>query len=300
MKTDIVEVTTRSSVVVDKAALRRESRRPQGRGWPRLGDSIAATVLIVFCLMALLPFAFMVVTSLQRTNVITIFLDPAKLELSNYVRLFTENGFGAALVTSIGVVVLACVVNAIVCSFAAYAFAKRPFPGSEALFWLYVATMMVPAQVTLIPLFTIMRDLGLLNTWVSLFLPVINAFGVFLIRQFMSSIPDEMLEAARIDGASEMQLFFRIVLPSMKPVIVALTIFTFLTTWNDFLWPLVSITNDRMQTVTLAVAKLQGRLLTDYGIIMAGATVSFLVPLIVYFVLQKQFVEGVTSSSVKG
>lgn len=294
MKADI-EATTRAVITADPV-----SRRADGARRSKVGDGIGAAVLVLFCLLAVLPFAFMVVTSIQRTDVITILIDPEKVDLSNYVRLFTENGFGAALVTSLGVVVLACVVNAVVCSLAAYAFAKRPFPGSEALFWLYVATMMVPVQVTLIPLFTIMRDLGLLNTWVSLFLPVINAFGVFLIRQFMASIPDEMLEAARIDGASELQLFFRIVLPAMRPVIVALTVFTFLTTWNDFLWPLVSITNDRMQTVTLAVAKLQGRLLTDYGIVMAGATVSFLVPLILYFVLQKQFVEGVTSSSVKG
>lgn len=265
-----------------------------------LGDSVGATVLMVLVLLAVLPFVFMLVTSIQKTQRITLGLNLDKVTLNNYVRVFTENGFAAALLTSIIVVTLACVVNAIVCSLAAFAFAKKPFPGSEALFWLYVATMMVPGQVTLIPLFTIMRDLGLLNTYVSLFLPIINAFGVFLIRQFMGSIPDDMIEAARIDGASEMQLFLRIVLPLMKPVIVALTVFTFLTTWNDFLWPLVSITNDQMQTVTLAVAKLQGRELTDYGLVMAGAAVSFIVPFIMYVLLQKQFVQGVTSSSVKG
>ena len=242
----------------------------------------------------------MAITSIQKTKRITANLDFSAITLSNYVSVFTQNGFGKALLTSVIVVTLACTVNAIVCSLAAYGFAKRPFPGSEVLFWLYIATMMVPGQVTLIPLFMMMRDLGLLNTYVSLFLPIINAFGVFLIRQFMNSIPNEMLEAARIDGASEIQVFLRIVLPPLKPVIVALTVFTFLSTWNDFLWPLVSISNDQMQTVTLAVAKLQGRALTDYGLVMAGATVSFLVPLIMYIILQKQFVEGVTSSSVKG
>ncbi|WP_243228660.1 carbohydrate ABC transporter permease [Microbacterium sp. CIAB417] len=276
-------------------------RRTARKGpWERLGDAGGAIVLSAFALLAIVPFLFMAVTSIQRTTTITIAIDPDRIDLTSYVRLFTENGFGAALLTSLGVVILACVVNAIVCSLAAYAFAKKPFPGSEALFWLYVATMMVPAQVTLIPLFTMMREIGLLNTWVSLFLPVINAFGVFLIRQFMTSIPDEMIEAARIDGASEFRIFLEVVLPVVRPVIVALTVFTFLTTWNDFLWPLVSITNDQLQTVTLAVAKLQGRFATDYGLVMAGATLSFIVPLVLFLILQRQFVEGVTSSSVKG
>jgi multiple sugar transport system permease protein len=253
-----------------------------------------------FVLIALLPFLFMLVTSIQSTSVISIIFDPAKFTLNNFVRVFSGGGFGLALMTSLIVVTLACLVNAVVSSLAAYAFAKKPFPGSNGLFWLYIATMMVPGQVTLIPLFIMMRDLGLLNTYVALFLPVINAFGVFLIRQFMETLPDDMLEAARIDGASELQIFVRIVLPAIRPAIVALTVFTFLTTWNDFLWPLVSITNDSMQTVTLAVAKLQGRGVTDFGLVMAGATVSFLVPLIMYLILQKQFVEGITSSSVKG
>jgi len=293
MAADTYNITTHST--------RRRPMRPGGRNsWDALAGAGGGIVIALFGLVAILPFLFMVVTSIQRTTRITLSIDPEKVDFGSYVRLFTDNGFGAALMTSIAVVTLACVVNAVVCSLAAYAFAKKPFPGSEALFWLYVATMMVPAQVTLIPLFTIMRDLGLLNTWISLFLPVINAFGVFLIRQFMSSIPDEMIEAARIDGASELQVFLRVVLPSLRPVIVALTVFTFLTTWNDFLWPLVSITNDQVQTVTLAVAKLQGRFATDYGLVMAGATVSFIIPLLLFLILQRQFVEGVTSSSVKG
>jgi len=116
----------------------------------------------------------------------------------------------------------------------------------------------------------------------------------------MKGIPDDLLDAARIDGASDFRIFVRIILPLVKPVIVALTVFTFLTTWNDFLWPLVSITEADMETVTLAAANLEGRFTTDYGLVMAGATVTFLVPLILYVVLQKQFVEGVVSSGVKG
>lgn len=294
-----MDVDTRTLTAAESAT-GRVADPYRSRLWDSL-TGVGGTVLLTgFAILAILPFLFMAVTSIQHTNVITVSIDPDKIDFSSYARLFTEHGFGPALLTSIAVVTLACVLNAIVCSLAAYAFAKRPFPGSEALFWLYVATMMVPGQVTLIPLFTIMREIGLLNSWISLALPVINAFGVFLIRQFMSSIPDEMIEAARIDGANELQIFWRIVLPSIRPVIVALTVFTFLTTWNDFLWPLVSITNDELQTVTLAVSKLQGRFATDYGLVMAGATVSFIVPLVLFLVLQRQFVEGVTSTSIKG
>ncbi|UFU06433.1 carbohydrate ABC transporter permease [Ruania halotolerans] len=258
------------------------------------------TALLLLVVAALLPFAFMVLTGIQESTTVSLAFDPAKLQLDNFVRLFTEYQFGRALVTSAVVVVLACVVNLVVSSLAAYAFAKKPFPGSEALFWVYIATMMVPVQVTIIPLFLIVRDLGLLNTPVALILPIINAFGVFLIRQFMSSVPDELLEAARIDGAKDLRIFAAIVLPLIKPVLIALTVFTFITAWNDFLWPLVVISDESMQTVTLAAARLQGRFLTDYGLVMAGATVSFLVPFLIYLFLQRRFVQGVASIGLKG
>ncbi|NDL59211.1 carbohydrate ABC transporter permease [Phytoactinopolyspora mesophila] len=266
----------------------------------RIADLGVNGVLLLLVVVALLPFAFMVVTGIQRADTVSLSFDPDRLQLDNFVRLFTDYGFGRALVTSALVVTLACVVNFVVSSLAAFAFAKKPFPGSETLFWIYIATMMVPVQVTMIPLFVIVRDLGLLNTHIALILPIINAFGVFLIRQFMSNVPDELLEAARIDGASDRRVFVAIVVPLIRPVLVALTVFTFLTTWNDFLWPLVVISDESMQTVTLAAARLQGRFVTEYGLVMAGATVSFLVPFLIYLVLQRQFVQGVASVGLKG
>lgn len=265
-----------------------------------LGDYVWAVILLALILVAVLPFVFMAITSVQETSRMTVLLDPADFTLNNYARLFLENQFARAITTSAIVVVLACAMNLVVASMAAFAFEKKRFPGSEALFWLYIATMMVPGQVTLIPLYSIMRDLGLLNTHIALALPVVNAFGVFLIRQFMKGIPDDLLDAARIDGASDLRIFVRLVVPLIKPVLIALTVFTFLSTWNDFLWPLVSVTNDQMQTVTLAAANLQGRYTADYGLVMAGATVTFIIPLVLYMLLQKQFVEGVVSSGVKG
>jgi multiple sugar transport system permease protein len=160
--------------------------------------------------------------------------------------------------------------------------------------------MMVPMQVTVVPLFLIMRDLGLLNSYVSLVLPFVNAFGVFLIRQFMLGVPDEVIESARIDGATDLRVFWSIVLPLIRPVLIALTIFTFIGAWNDFLWPLISISSDQMQTVTLALARMQGRFETNYGLVMAGSTLAFLVPFVLYVVLQRRFVEGVASTGLKG
>jgi multiple sugar transport system permease protein len=256
--------------------------------------------LLVLVVIALLPFLFMVLTGIQESETVSLAFDPARIRWDNFVRLFTDYGFGRSLITSVVVVVLACVVNLVVSSLAAFAFAKKPFPGSEALFWVYIATMMVPVQVTLIPLFVIVRELGLLNTQIALILPVINAFGVFLIKQFMSTVPDELLEAARIDGARDARIFVSVVLPLIRPVLVALTVFTFVTTWNEFLWPLVVISDESMQTVTLAAARLQDRFVTDYGLVMAGATVAFLVPFLVYLLLQRQFVQGVASVGLKG
>lgn len=265
-----------------------------------LGTGISAFLLILLVLTALTPFVLMLVTALQDTTVLTWSIDPAKVGLQNFALIFSSYGFGRAIVNSAIVVILACVVNVVVCSLAAYAFAKKPFPGSKALFWVYLATMMMPGQITLIPLFLIMRDLGLLNTYISLALPIVNAFGVFLIYQFMVGMPDELIEAAKIDGARDLRIFLSIVVPLIRPVLVALTVFTFLSVWNDFLWPLVSISNEKMQTVTLAVANLQGNFMTRYGLVMAGATIAFAVPLMVYVVLQRSFVEGVASVGIKG
>ena len=273
---------------------------PSLRNGRQKGRWASGAVLLLLAAIAVLPFLFMAATSIQKTTRIALAIDWSKIDLSNFTRLFQDYGFAGALLTSAIVVTISCALNAVVCSLAAFAFEKKPFPGSEALFWVYVATMMIPPQVTLVPLYTIMRDVGLLNTHLALALPVVNAFGVFLIRQFMQSIPDDLLDAARIDGASDLQIFFRIVLPVINPTIVALTVFTFLTVWNDFLWPLVSISKDTMQTVTLAAAKLQGRTQVEYGLVMAGAAVATIVPFILYMFLQKQFVEGVTSSSIKG
>lgn len=266
----------------------------------KLPVAVMMVIVSVMAIFALLPFVLMFVTSLQSTSFLGFNVDWSSINLKNYVTLFSVHKFGARIVTTIIVVVIACFLNIVTASLAAFGFAKKPFPGSRAVFWLFLATLMVPAQATLIPLYTIMRQIGLLNTYAGLAIPLVTAFGVFLMKQFADQLPDELIEAARIDGAPDRTVFLRIAVPLLAPVMVALTIFTFLAAWNDFLWPLISVSRSEMTTVTLALAGLEGRSSTNYGLLMAGAAVSFLGPFIAYLILQRKFVEGVALSGIKG
>lgn len=261
---------------------------------------VIAVILLVFALIALVPFVFMALTSLTQKSVLDMRFDPSTFSLVNYNRVFRNFNIGRNLMNSIIVTTCACALNCVVCSMAAYGFAKKRFPGRDQLFTVYLATLMIPGQVTLIPVFTIVRALGLMNTYPALFLPIINAFGVFLLRQFMFGVPDELLEAARIDGCGENRIFVKIVIPLVQPVLISLTIFTFISVWNDFLWPLVIATKPEMHTLTLAVNALKGNYSTNYGLVMAGLTLTFVFPFALYVALQKQFVEGIALTGVKG
>lgn len=270
-------------------------------GAARSGVRIAlGALLLILALFALIPFIYMVLVSFTQKTVLNLDFDVSEFSLRNYERIFTGYNMGRYLLNSTIVSVGACALNCIISSMAAYAFAKKRFPGRDKVFAVYLATLMIPGQVTLIPVFLIIRNLGLMNTHLALMLPVINAFGVFLIRQFMEKVPDELLEATRLDGCGELRMLFSIVLPLIKPVLVSLTIFTFITCWNDFLWPLVIAPEEDMQTLTLAIATLKGNYTTNYGLVMAGSTLSFLPPFILYIFLQKQFVEGIALSGTTG
>lgn len=266
----------------------------------RIFKFIIGAVLLFAAVMAMAPFIYMMVVSLTQKKVLDLNFENVEYSLTNYNRVFRNFNLASNLLNSVIVTVSACVLNCIISSMAAYAFAKKKFPFRDQLFNIYLATLMIPGQVTLIPVFTIMKKLGLMNTYPALFLPIINAFGVFLIRQFMVAIPDDLLEAARIDGCGENRIFISIVIPLIKSVMVSLTIFTFISCWNDFLWPLVIVTKPEMQTLTLAVSALKGSYSTNYGLVMAGSTLTFLPPFILYIFLQKQFIEGIAVSGIKG
>jgi multiple sugar transport system permease protein len=184
---------------------------------------------------------------------------------------------------------------------AGYAFAKRRFPGRSVLFWLILSTLMIPPQVTLIPVYLIAQRFEFLDTLWALILPGTAAvFGIFLMRQYIQTLPGELEEAARIDGASEIGVFWRIILPLCKPAVAALAIFTFVRYWNDFLWPVVSLSKQQNYTLTVGIANMQGEFMTDWGIIFSGAALSAL-PMIVFFLaFQRYFLDGVRMGAVKG
>lgn len=264
--------------------------------------SIIGLIMIgLFAILCIAPFVYMVIMSFTSSTTLAIHLEDVHFtDFSNYIYVFTKSGFLRSLFNSVIVVGCACFFNCLIASMAAYGFEKKNFPGKEALFRVYLITLMIPGQVTMIPVFIIMNKMNLLNTYFALIVLIINAFGVFLIRQFMSSVPDELLEAAQVDGCPEYRIFLQIVIPLIKPVLVSLVVFTFVTSWNDFLWPLISATNSDMYTLTVALSLLKTQYQTNYGLILAGATVSFIFPFILYTILQKQFVEGIALSGIKG
>jgi multiple sugar transport system permease protein len=257
-------------------------------------------VLIISALAAIFPFVYMVLISLTQKETLNFDFNFSTMSLINYSRVIKNFHLLNNLKNSIIVTVSACIVNALFSSMAAYAFAKKEFPFRDKIFAIFIATLVIPGQVTMIPVFVIIRSLGLMNTYPALILPIVNAFGIFLVRQFMVSVPDDLLDAARIDGCGENRIFFTVVLPLIQPVIVSLTIFTFISSWNDFLWPLVIASKPAMKTLTLAIAILKGSYSTNYGLVMAGSTFTFIVPFLLYVFLQKQFVEGIALSGIKG
>lgn len=261
---------------------------------------ILGLLLILLSIVALMPFVYMILVSLTKKTILDLQFNFAAMNLDNYVRVFANFNIGRYLLNSIIVTAGACALNTVVSSMAAYGFAKKRFPLRKNLLGLYIATLMIPGQVTLIPVFTIMKSLNLMNNYLALMLPIVNAFGVFLIHQFMDNVPDELLEAAKIDGASEPHIFAAVVLPLIRSVLISLLIFTFISVWNDFLWPLVIVQQEEMRTLTLAISVLKGNYATNYGLVMAGSSLAFLPPFLLYVVLQKQFVEGIALSGIKG
>ena len=262
---------------------------------------LGLVLIVVFTVTCIAPFIYMILMSFTKSSTLMLQLKEIDFsDWSNFSYVFKKSGFFSALKNSVIVVGCSCFFNCVVASMAAYGFEKKHFPGREKIYNAYVATMMVPAQVTMVPVFIIMKKLGLLNTYFSLVVLIINAFGILLIRSFMANVPDELLEAAKVDGCPEHKIFIKIVIPLVKPVLISLVVFTFVTSWNDFLWPLVSTTDSDMYTLTVALSLLKTQYNTNYGLIMAGAAVSFIFPFILYVFLQKQFVEGIALSGVKG
>jgi len=261
-------------------------------------------VLILGSVIMVFPFLWTVSSSfMDLTQVFSVppRLFPNPIVWENYPRSWTAQPFGRAYINSIYIAFTVVASQMITASMAAYAFARLKFPGSGVLFIIFLATMMVPMQVTMIPLFIIMRDLGLLGTHTALILPaaMFNAFGVFLLRQFIASLPPELEEAAVVDGASVPLIYFRIILPLIRPALAAFGIFVFLGQWNSFLMPLIFLQNPNRFTVPLLLNFFRGIYVTEISLLLAGTVIAVIPVLIVYIIFQKQIIEGIAITGMK-
>ncbi len=260
--------------------------------------------LIVISALMLIPFFWMISASLKfDKDVFTVPIQwiPAQPRWSNYKDIWTQIPLLQFLANTAKLTVIVTFLQLITSSFAAYAFAKLDFKYRNILFLGYIATIAVPWQVYMVPQFIMMRSFGLNDTHLAIIcLQAFSAFGVFMMRQFYQGIPDELCEAARIDGMSEYQIYTRIMLPLSKPALSTLAIFTFVGTWNDFLGPSIYLTTQAKKTLQIGLRMFIGQYSSEYGLIMAGSVVSLIPVLIVFLVLQKQFVEGIASTGIKG
>ncbi|OLF13674.1 sugar ABC transporter permease [Actinophytocola xinjiangensis] len=250
------------------------------------------------------PFVWMVLSSFKTESEIRqvpMTWLPDEVTFANYGDLFARLDFPTYFTNSVVVTVFTTLTNLLFCSAAGYALAKLPFGGRRLLFAVVLGTIMVPNIVTIVPLFVLSSNLGLVNTLAGLILPfAAQAFGVFLMRQFILSIPDDLLEAARIDGATEFRIFRRIVLPLCRPALATLGILTFLSSWNNFLWPLVSATTEDTYTLPVALALYAiGQNRTDYDLLLAGSVVVVVPVLVVFVLLQRHFVRGIATTGLK-
>lgn len=261
-------------------------------------------VLALGALLSLGPLLWMVSASFmpdgQATSLPPDVL-PSPATLDQYRTLFSRLSMGRYLANSILVALLVTSVSLLVNSLAGYAFAKLRFRGRERLFSALLALLVIPAQITMLPLFLLLREMGLINTYLGVAIPgLASVFGIFLIRQYALSIPDELLDAARMDGAGEFRIYWSVVLPVLLPILVTLGIFTFMASWNDFLWPLIVLSDDSRYTLPVALANLSGEHVQDIELMMAGAVVTVLPVMLVFLFLQRYYLRGIMMGSVKG
>ena len=270
----------------------------------RAGRTLTYTLLTLAAIASLMPLYWMFTTSLKGQ---ASYLKqppemfPANPTLENFEQLFANPTMGRWILNSAIVSLSVTGLNIFFASLAGYTFAKLDFPGRRWLFWVYIATMMVPFQVTMFPLFKLMVSWGWVNTYWALIIPAAAwPYNVFLMRQVIQALPYEILDAGRIDGCSEFSLFWRVALPMSTNGIAVMGIFTFIASWNDFLWPLIILNSEKMRTLPIALATFQTTFETNYGLLMAGGVIMAVPMFIMFFVFQRYFLQGVTFGALKG
>ncbi|CDF58806.1 carbohydrate ABC transporter permease [Thermobrachium celere] len=277
-------------------------RKPNEAGI--LTQILVYIVLIIGVVISFFPFYLMFVSSTHTSGEILSL--PPKLNIgsnliNNFKKLNDDIGILRVFFNSLFIAVVYTILTVLLSSMAGYAFAKFNFKGKKIFFAIVLATIMIPNQVLLVPLFDMMNKFGWINTYKAVLIPTLaNAFGIFLMRQNMLSFPDSVIEAARIDGYGEFSIFFKIVLPTMRPALGALAIYMFMNQWNNFMWPLIVLRTKNMYTLPIALSTLNGMSRIDYGEIMLGTTIATLPIMIVFLIFQKQFIKGVLGGAVKG
>lgn len=266
--------------------------------------TVVHLILLSGIVLVATPFVWMILTSFktigESMNIpVTIF--PSSLRLKGYISIFEQLPFFQIYINTILSTFITVVAQLLLCSMAAYAFARINFFGKNFLFILLLSILMIPGQIFLVPQYLIIQKLGLLDTLFALFIPnLFSAFGTFLLRQFYLSLPRELEEAALIDGCNPITIYSKIMLPLIKPGLVSLAIFTAKFAWNDFMWPLIVNTSPNKMILGPALATLQGRYLNDYPGQMAGSVLAVIPMIVLFFIFQKQFIEGVSHTGVKG
>jgi len=270
----------------------------------RVYNSIHYVLLIVLALGTLLPVLWVILSSFKPQSelfrVPLTFL-PQKWTIQNYVSSLQAGNFPVYFSNTVFVAVVSTFITVMVNLMAGYALAKYIFKGRNLIFTIMIATLMIPLQVIMIPIFLQLKNLGMLNSlWGIIIPPAATPTGVFLARQYLVNLPDSLIEAARIDGAKEHSIFFRLILPMSKPIVATIAIFSFMWRWNDYLWPLIVITDNKKQTVQQALANFVGQLQINWSDLLAMTTIAIIPVIIVFLAFQRFFFSGIATGSVKG
>jgi len=262
-------------------------------------------VLVVVSITTLFPFYWMVKTAIVPDSVALMMppkLIPWPITFENFTRVFEMSSMIRATINSLFIASVATIGVLFLCSLAAFAFAKLRFNKSKQIFGTLFATMLIPSQVTLIPMFIMFSRIGWIDTHLPLIIPqvMINAYGVFLIRQFMVTIPDSYIEAAKLDGAGYFMIFCKIMIPLCKPALITLGMFTFVGNWNNFIGPLIYLNSERLFTVPLIINSFRTTYYVNWGLMMAASTMAIMPLIIIYLFIQRSFVEGIATTGIKG
>lgn len=262
--------------------------------------SYSALIILSFCFV--LPFTIMILGSLkvvEYAQIDPLFWIPTDPSIQNFVKIFNNGIFVRWIFNSVVITVIPVITQMLICAVLGYIFAKKQFLGKEVIFWTFMAVIMVPQQLLIIPKYIMFVDFGWINTYWALIVPELwGIMGVFLVRQFLQGIPNDLEEAAYIDGANDVQIFFKIMLPLSFPVIATVGTFSFISNWNDLFRPLIYLTNEKMYPVTLGLASMLGKE-GNFGLEMAGSAISFVPTFLIFLFFQRYFTEGIQMSGIK-